>query len=179
MDDSRKLIVFVIRKWWKMFEVNEYVMYSFRGICKVADIKDEGVTRTKKLYYILQPIKDSRSTLMTPVDSEKVPIRGIVPSEEAQKLMDSLETLEIDWIANNRLRTTTFTEIARTGELAKTIGILLAFLRQQIILKESNKKLTLPDEKIFKIVESLVYEELGYALGMKEHDIRKKLIKVL
>ena len=116
---------------------------------------------------------------MTPVDSEKVPIRGIVPSEEAQALMNSLETLEIDWIANNRLRTTTFTEIARTGELAKTIGILLAFLRQQLVLKESNKKLTLPDEKIFKIVESLVYEELGYTLGMKEHDIRKKLIKVL
>lgn len=162
-----------------MFKVNDYVMYSFRGICKVADIKDEGVTKAKKLYYILQPIKDSRSTLMTPVDSNKMPIRSIVPTVEAEQLMNRLETLEVEWIMNNRLRTTTFTDIARSGELAKIIGVLLAFLRQQLILKESNKKLTLPDEKVFKIVESLVYEELGYTLGLKDHDIRKKLIKVL
>ncbi|MEG2483724.1 MAG: CarD family transcriptional regulator, partial [Lachnospiraceae bacterium] len=159
--------------------INDYVIYSYRGICKITDIKEEGVTKTKRMHYILQPLRDEKATLMTPVENDKVSLRPIISREEAQELMDSLSSLEAEWITNNRLRSTTFTSISRNGSLKDSLGVLIAFLRQQKILKKENKRLTMPDDKILKAIDTRIYEELAYALNVSPESIKREISKII
>ncbi|MEG0109285.1 MAG: hypothetical protein RR705_10630, partial [Lachnospiraceae bacterium] len=80
---------------------------------------------------------------------------------------------------NNRLRSTTFTSISRNGSLKDSLGVLIAFLRQQKMLKKDNKRLTMPDDKILKAIDTRIYEELSYALGVSPESIKKEIAKII
>ena len=55
-----------------MFNVNDTIMYGSQGVCRILDIREESFSGAPKLYYVLEPVYDSNSTIYFSVDSDKI-----------------------------------------------------------------------------------------------------------
>ena len=79
-----------------MFEVGEYIVYGINGICRVEKICpspfDPADTR---LFYLLVPLKNpTSSTIYTPVDNQRVPMRRLMTREQIHSLIDSMPAID-------------------------------------------------------------------------------------
>lgn len=162
-----------------IFSINDYVMYSYHGICKVTDILEVGTSKEKKMHYVLHPMDDTKSTLMTPIDNKKVILRYIITKEEAQLLMECLDNLDSEWIPNNKQRMDHYAQIARNGDVRHSLCIFRTLLLKQSELKDTKKKLSIPDDKIFHLLDRLLCTELAYALNEDVPSIHKKILSTI
>jgi CarD family transcriptional regulator len=90
-----------------MFNIGDLIIYSVHGICCIDDICEKtfmGVTRD---YYILHPIQDSKLTISTPVENNKVIMLEIIDRNEAEEIIESFKLTGISWIeiSSNRAET--------------------------------------------------------------------------
>ena len=80
-----------------MFEIGEYIVYGTSGICRVEAIcpspYDKKDTRT---YYLLIPVHNPMgSTIYTPVDNDRVPMRRLMTREEIDALIDAMPAIDL------------------------------------------------------------------------------------
>ena len=69
-----------------MYKKGEYIVYASKGVCRITDITELDMmgNRIFRKYYILTPFCDENATLYLPIDNEKVTVRRVISSEEAQ-----------------------------------------------------------------------------------------------
>jgi predicted ATPase len=80
-----------------MFEIGEHIVYGTSGICRVEEIcsspYDKNDTRT---FYLLIPVHNPMgSTIYTPVDNDRVPMRRLMTREEIDTLIDAIPGIDL------------------------------------------------------------------------------------
>ena len=65
-----------------MFEIGDKVVYGVIGLSEVENIETPPNKGKSGDYYFLQPVFDSKGIIYSPVDSNKVMIRGIMTVKE-------------------------------------------------------------------------------------------------
>ena len=156
-----------------MHSVNETILYGTHGICKITDIEERDFTGTKKVYYVLKPVKDEKSTIYVCVHNEKAvkQMRQIMSADEIHEMIQSMPEETTEWIENKNERNEKYKEILNSGDryaLVKMIKSLYLHRQQQ---KELGKKLHLTDEKFFKDAERMLYDEFAAALNIKPEQV--------
>ena len=160
-----------------MFNVNDYVVYSSVGVCRVADIKKEEDLNGKETeYYILEPVYGNRMTIKTPVDNQKVPIRSIISKEELLSLIASIPQQETVWIEDNRQRSNNFKAALKTGECEELIKLIKTIYMKKQEKSFQGKRLTRVDEDIFKAAEKHLYEEFAFVLNISPDEVVQFII---
>ncbi|MCR4933523.1 MAG: CarD family transcriptional regulator [Lachnospiraceae bacterium] len=156
-----------------MFKIDEYVVHTTGGICKVTSIDSldiPGADKSKK-YYLLVPIKAAGSKVYVPVDNDSA-IRPITTSDEAIKLIDEIPAIEELTIENDRFREAKYKEVIKSCDLHELISVLknLYFRRLQRI--SEGKKNTATDDKYFKIAEENLLSELSFVLHKNREEVK-------
>lgn len=155
-----------------MFDVNDYIMYGTTGVCKVAGIKkDRSFGDVDAEYYVLNPVYDKRSTIMTRVNNKKVQMRQIKTKQEIQKLIKKMDTFECPWIEDDRIRSQKYKEALYTGECEEWIKIIRGIHFKREERNELGKKLRQSDENIAKSAERLLYQEFSVSLEIPIEDV--------
>lgn len=154
-----------------MFEIGEKIVYSFYGICKIADIVDKEVGDSTRQYYELLPLADSRSTIYTPIDSKKVLLRSIISRDEAQNILESMDDMEMEWPENVWKRNQEFKLITQNADIRENIMLYKALVNHQIKLNGAGKKMIIQDLKVLETVAKLVCAELTEALGIELEEV--------
>lgn len=150
-----------------MFNVNDYIVYSSMGVCRVADIrKEEDMNGNEAEYYILQPVYGNNMTIKTPVNNQKVVMRSIVSKEEILSLIASMPQQETVWIEDNRQRSENFKAALKTGECAELIKLIKTIYTEKQEKSSQGKKLSKADEDIFRAAEKHLYEEFAVVLNI-------------
>ena len=75
-----------------MFQVGERIIYGSRGVCEIADVtclKREGIPKDR-VYYVLKPLWNKDSTILTPVDNDRIIMRSLITKDEAEKLISEM-----------------------------------------------------------------------------------------
>ena len=100
-----------------MFEIGEYIVYGTSGICRVEEICSSPYDKKDpRTYYLLIPSHNPMgSTIYTPVDNERVPMRRLMTREEIDALICAMPEIELVQVPVEKQRR----EIYRT-----TIGAL-------------------------------------------------------
>ncbi len=155
-----------------MFSVDEFVVHTTGGICKVDNIAplDMPGADKNRPYYFLSPIKTNASKVFVPVDNDKA-IRKIMTDSEAWALIDEIPSIEEMRVENEKLRETQYKEAIKScdcRELVKVIKNL--YSRRQKRIGEG-KKSTATDDKYFKIAEENLYSELAFAIGKEKSEM--------
>ena len=154
-----------------MFKVDEYVVYGTAGVCLVKDIRKENFGGRKAEYYILQPIFDRDSMIYAPVDNEKVTIRSVIGEEELYSLIHELPERKPAWIENDKLRSETFKETLRTGDIRSIFFMLHDLYLHKFAQAEKGRKLHIADDNIMRSAENLVNSEFAHVLGIEPADV--------
>jgi CarD family transcriptional regulator len=150
-----------------MYEINDYIVYGNMNVCKVMDIcTPKGVSGDKK-YYKLEPIYEHGSTIYTPVNNEKVIMRKVITKEEAEKIIDSIPSIDImESDAEEKLMEEEYKKAIKTNDNKEWIKVIKTLYIKSQERKNNGKK----PEKIvgdyLKIAENLFHGELAISLGM-------------
>lgn len=161
-----------------MFEVGQFIVYGSSGVCKVVDIGKIEMTGMPKdrIYYTLEPCYTKGSRILTPTDNTKTIMRRLMTKQEADQLIDNVNEIETLWIADERRREESYKSmIAKCDchELVKVIKTI--YLRKQKRIA-AGKKVTISDEKYFKLAEDNLYSELAIVLDMTKEEAREYML---
>lgn len=156
-----------------MFKKGDLILYSVHGICKVEDICEKTISHVKKQYYILHPMNDKNLSISTPVDNDKVTMLELLTKEEAEELLESFKKPGIDWIEVDRERGEVYSEIIKSGNRKKIVGIANTLMRTKSNLEKNGKKFHEKDKKILADIQSILFSELAFSLDTTPEEIAK------
>lgn len=156
-----------------MFNVNDTVIYSPCGVCRIDEIAVHDFSGEELEYYVLRPVSDAKNTFYVPVGNEQLTsqMRRILSREEISELISVMPDEDSIWIEDESVRREEYRKILRSGnrlELVKLIKTL--WLRQQSC-RERKKKLHIADENFLRSAENILYDEFAYVLGISRDEV--------
>lgn len=165
-----------------MYKVDDMVMHSGAGVCKIDEIKIEQFSDCKeRLYYVLKPVYDKNSTtLFIPVDNSKNNLRKLLSMEKIKELILSIyDDGERLWTDNEKERAETFANVIKSGDHTRIIKLIIEMHEKISQKHELGKKLRQTDEKVLYTAEKMIHEEFAYALKIEPEDVAPYIMKQL
>jgi CarD family transcriptional regulator len=156
-----------------MFEIGEHIVYGTSGICRVEEIcsspYDKNDTRT---FYLLIPVHNPMgSTIYTPVDNDRVPMRRLMTREEIDTLIDAIPGIDLVQVPAEKQRR----EIYRTTVYALRpegyVSVMKTVSRRREELAAARKHFPVSDMEYGRLARHLLYSEFAHVLGMSEDSI--------
>jgi len=156
-----------------MFEVGEYIVYGMNGICRVEDVCASPYDKTDpRTYYLLVPVNNPMSsTIYTPVDNERVPMRRLMTPEEIEGLIAAMPGISLLTVPVEKQRR----EIYRTtiGSLAPEgyVQVIKTVHRRREELAAARKHFPVTDLEYGRLAKHLLYSECAHVLGLAEESM--------
>lgn len=157
-----------------MFQIDDYVIHITSGICqvtKIAPLEISGADRNRDYYYLV-PLNSKGSKVFVPVDNDSA-IRSVITSDEAQKLISDIPSIEELIIDNEKLREARYKEVIKSCDLRDLVGVIKNLSVRRMKRLEEGKKSTATDDKYFKIAEENLFSELAFALGKEKAELKE------
>ena len=157
-----------------MFKVGDLVVYGNNGVCRVDSIGPSALSGadSSKDYYYLTPYYSGKCRIMIPCDNDRIVLRALITKEEANALIDDLDSIDALVIPDEKSREQTYKNAIRGCDCREMFSLIKTiYIRKQTRLSEG-KKVTSSDEKYFLIAEDKLYGELAVALGIEKNDIK-------
>lgn len=164
-----------------MFQTGDLVIYQNMGVCRIADVTVPSFDSARE-YYLLEPL-NARGTIFIPVDAD-VFIRPVISREEAERLIDTIPSIEAEAFGSTALKEITqhYSDALHTHECADLIELVMSIYDKKRVRAEQNQKFGTVDESYMKRAEELLYGEFAVALDMPKEDVRayiEKRVKLL
>lgn len=161
-----------------MYEIGDYVVKPGTGVCRVEGILHPDISGADKqqLYYLFVPLADKKQKVYVPTNTADTNYRKAMTEKEAWDFIEKIPQIGELWIENEKLRDRRYKEAVQSGVPEDLVAIIkMTYLRKKK-RSEQGKKSTVSDERYFKLAESYLYSELGFALN-KDKDEVSQLIK--
>lgn len=148
-----------------MFEVDDSVIYSNHGVCKVVKIGTLSMNQAdaEKLYYTLSPVYQKDSVFYVPVENTAV-VRPVLSADAVEQLIHDLPSIEACEIKDEKNRETVFKERILSSDPYQIASVLKTLWRRREKRKKISKPLAQLDERYLTQAQSQLFEEFAYVL---------------
>lgn len=155
-----------------MFKIDDYIVYGGSGVCKVIDVGVPEISSFsgEREYYTLKPLYEDE-TIYTPVDNTRVLMREVISKEEANELISSIPTIEVDWIPNIKDREEKYKNMMKNSDCEDFLRIIKEVSCKKQELMECGKKLSAIDTKYLKEAKEHLFGEFAVAIGIPKDDV--------
>lgn len=162
-----------------MYKKNDVVVYGTEGICTITDIAELKFGGEKSEYYILSPVTKAENTVYVPKNNEKVlnRMRRIISKDEAGHLLDSMPVTPMEWIVNDRERQAAYKDILLCGKPMEVLRMVSSLYTRQREQLSVGKKLHASDERFLRDAERMLFNEIGYAMGLSSSEVLSIVMK--
>ena len=153
-------------------EIGKYVVYRSSEICRVEGFEKksfDGVT--EKEYCVLVPTTSDRSKYYVPMELAESKMRALQTKDEIYALIDGMKQTQPEWDASDERRRDRFNEVLSGGDYRLIISMMHSLYLERQERLANGKKLLAAEEKALKAAESLIYNEFGFVLGIKENEV--------
>lgn len=152
-----------------MFKKGDLVQYGNNGVCCVEDIVQgmPGLNNDTE-YYILVPINNRNNMIYLPTDNEKAKVRPVMKQDEAQKVLNGIDSLNEYVIDNEKQCEIVYKEAIYSLDCVKWMELLKTLCVRKQTRALNGKKVTSTDERYFKNVSGKLTEEFSVSLGQEE-----------
>ena len=164
-----------------MFQIGDHIVYGVNGICRVAEIGPSPYDKADpRTFYLLIPVNNPMSsTIYTPVDNDRVPMRALMTEAEIKDLMAAIPTVELLTVPVEKQRR----EIYRTviGELDPTgyVKVIKTVRRRRAELTAAHKHFPVTDLEYGRLAQHLLSSECAHVLGITEAEAEAYLLEQL
>ena len=165
-----------------MYQVDDVIVYGKHGVCRVKEIGTLSMSQAdnEKLYYTLSPMFRSEVVLYAPVDNTKVVMRSVLSKKQVEELIGDMPQIPPVEVENEKERETAYKRALLSADQSRVVSLLKTISQRQRQRTAEGKKLTMLDEKYFRMAETFLLDELAYGLGKdpKEIDefVQEKLV---
>lgn len=155
-----------------MFEIGDYIVYGINGICRVESIGpspyDKADTRT---FYLLIPVNNPMSsTIYTPVDNERVPMRRLMTREEIEALILALPEIETLTVPIEKQRREIYRTTINALDPEGYVKVIKTVNRRRAELTAARKHFPMTDLEYGRLARHLLCSECAHVLGVSEAD---------
>lgn len=155
-----------------MFKVDDVIMHSKSGVCKVLSIKKNvNSSKPRAKYYELEPVYTKGTTILTPVDNDKIFLRRLYTRDELNQLIAQIPNLEGEWVDDQKQRKNVSETIISSGDLEQLLEFVSTLYAKRKERKEEGKQLNIADKNNLKFAENLINEEFAYVFDLKLDDV--------
>lgn len=161
-----------------MFDVGEFAVCGHNGVCRVEDITTlnmSGIDKTRK-YYILRPVSVNTSVVYVPLDVAETSLRGVMPREEAQKLVATAGQAEFLDKIDDRMLEKQYKECIKSNQCTEWMRLLKTVYNRRQERLQSGRKVTAVDDKYFRIAADNLFAELAIALDLPVGEIEQTIL---
>lgn len=162
-----------------MYKEGDYIMYSNYGACLVQEICEKTIDKQSNIYYVLVPINQANSRIMTPVDNVKVKMRTLMSMEEAENIFSTISEENIVLISDRKEREKAYTYMLREGDPMELAEIITALMIEEHNRSEEGKTFPATDKKILERAEQLLYSELSVIYDEEYVDIKNRVAEYI
>ena len=156
-----------------MFEKGEHIVYGTSGICRVEEIcsspYDKNDTRT---YYLLIPVHNPMgSTIYTPVNNDRVPMRRLMTVTEIDALIAAMPEIELLEVPVEKQRREIYRNTIGALRPEGYASVIKTVHRRRVELSAARKHFPVSDMEYGRLAKHLLYSECAHVLGMEEDGI--------
>ena len=164
-----------------MFEIGEHIVYGTSGFCRVEEIGpspyDKNDTRS---FYLLVPVHNPMgSTIYTPIDNDRVPMRRLMTHEEIDALIAAMPEIELLRVPAEKQRR----EIYRTTVFALRpegyVSVIKTVDRRREELSAARKHFPVSDMEYGRLARHLLFSECAHVLGVSEDGVEAYIAQKL
>lgn len=156
-----------------MFNVNDTVIYSPCGVCRIEEITEKDFSGEPVEYYVLKPVGGVKGTFYIPVNNESLTgqMRKILSKNEIDELISIMPDEDYIWIEDENLRKEEYRKILREGSRHELVKLIKTLYNYRQNLLGQKKRLHSADERFLKDAENMLYDEFSYVLGIPKDDV--------
>ena len=158
-----------------MYKIDDLVLYSTHGICKVTDITEKNFSDEIKSYYELRPLKDLKLQIHIPVGSTKIQLFDLMNEKEAVVLIDSFKNAKKVTFERNYFLSPEFNKMFTEADRSKAVSTIYSLLLRKKQLVEEGKKLPIQEVKALATLQGVLYNELALALKKPYEEIESMI----
>lgn len=162
-----------------MFQVGDTIVYGSFGVCRVEDKREEKFGPACQEYYVLCPLKDTRSTYYCPVSQAEAKMRRLLTADEVETLIRRMPQAETVWIEEDNRRREQFSAILKSGNHADVIRLIKTLYLQREEKVAQGKRLHLSDERMLQEAQRLLHEEFAYVLAITPTEVVAYIEEIL
>ena len=164
-----------------MFEIGEHIVYGTSGICRVEEIctspYDKNDTRS---FYLLIPVHNPMgSTIYTPVDNDRVPMRRLMTPEEIENLIGLMPSIEPVQVPAEKQRREIYRSTVFALRPEGYVSVMKTVERRREELTAARKHFPVSDMEYGRIAKHLLYSECAHVLGVPEDSMEGYIAKRL
>lgn len=155
-----------------MFQIDDSVIYSSHGVCKVVSIGTLAISQadSEKLYYTLSPVYKKDTVFYVPVENTGV-IRSVLDKAAVEQLIKDMPNIEPCEIENEKNRENAFKERLLSSDPYQIASVLKTLWLRREERRQASKQLAQVDERYFSQAQMLLFEEFAYVLRIAVDEV--------
>ena len=152
-----------------MFSIDDVVIYTTYGICKINNIIEYNGQKT----YVLSPLGETKTEMKLPVESPLTKLRlfPLMEKNDIVELINEIPFMEPYWIDRDNDRKTKFSDIIKSGDRRETLKVIKCIRKHIIDIKDKGRKLHQTDKNCMKDAEKLLIDEFSYVLNIERNQM--------
>jgi CarD family transcriptional regulator len=158
-----------------VFKKGDMAVYPAHGVGEIQAVEMKKMAGLEQSFYVMK-IMDTAMVVMIPCgSSEKVGLRAIVSSAEADKVFDILKMEDVEIVQqpwNQRYRE--YMEKIKSGSIFEIAGVL-----RDLFLLQHSKELSFGERKMVDTAKSLLVTEISLAYQVKEEQVTEQIGNIL
>ena len=160
-----------------MYRIGDFVVYGTNGVCHIADICpspfDKRDTRT---YYVLRPVAgSSASTIYTPVDNDRVPMRPLLSLAEVEDLIDRIALIPCLTIGEERARREIYRTAIAEAHPEAYVAVIKTIRARRCDFQGTQRRLPEFELECESTARRHLFAELSVVLGKAMNEIEDYL----
>jgi len=164
-----------------MYKVNEAVVYETYGVCTVSAIEVRDFGSGEREYYVLQPVRDSRSRFFVPTSNTALTdkMRAVLSADEVNSLIAAMPAQELICVEDEKQCKELCRSIISSGEPSKLVALIKSLYIRRQELAVNNRRLRSFEERSLAEAEALLYDEFAYVLGIGRDEVVPYIMSVI
>lgn len=165
-----------------MYSIGDLLVYGGSdGICKVADIAgfDFQGTGESRLYYVLKPLHQE-CVIYNPVDNTSVPMRPVIPHDEAERLIDRIPDMDLSDVESTasgfqeaKQVAQHYDAILKSRDCESLIKLTMSIHEKKQLMAKQKRDIRHIESAALKSAEKALFEEFSIALGIPSDQVQK------
>ena len=143
-----------------MYEIGELVLYGSTGVCRVSEIKKQGLPDSgeERLYYVLKPLYQS----------------CVISRDEAERLINLIPGRKCEAYHSRAARDLTqhYDAMLKTHRCEDLIDLTMSIYAKKENMRRQKRRFGSVDERFLKQAEDLLFGELAAALEIPRNEVR-------
>lgn len=158
-----------------MFKLGDVVVYGTQGVCKIERTETKQIGKNSAEYYVLKPVFNEGTSLFVPVDNQVLISRmhPVLTKTEVEELVKFAENADVTKCNDEISQKEEYQTVLVSNDRKKLVLLIKTIRAEKELRHKSARKLTVNDERVLHKAEQLLYNELGYVLGIEPQEAEK------